>query len=90
MRCFSGALISAAIAVPLYGLTFSIARSFAAKPILAKSYIAANIGAAVRTLVVGSCSLATFIFGLSALGLIALGIKTALQPTENSPQSPSE
>lgn len=78
-RCFTGALIAGSLATLLYLLTTSIAQTFAQKPIAAKSYLAANIGAAVRTLVVGSCTMATVLFAVSALGLVALGIKTLMQ-----------
>ncbi|MEM8602328.1 MAG: DUF3082 domain-containing protein [Cyanobacteria bacterium P01_H01_bin.121] len=78
-RCLTGAAIAGSLAVLLYLLTTSIAQTFADKPIRATSYLAANIGAAVRTLVVGSCTLATVLFAVSALGLIALGIRTAFQ-----------
>ena len=81
-QCVSGSLMAGGFSFLLYLLTHSIAQSFAAKPIAAKSYVAANIGAAVRTLVVGSCTLATFLFAITALGLLALGIQTALQGRE--------
>lgn len=92
LRCFVGALISGGLGFVLYQLTAAIALSFASKPIAANSYLAANIGAAVRTLVVGSCTLATFLFGISALGLVALGIQLWFKPPQpddtasNSPQ----
>jgi hypothetical protein len=75
LRCFTGALISGAISLGVYGLTSSIAQTFAEKPVATSSYLAANIAVAVRTLVVGGCALATFVFGFSALGLVALGIQ---------------
>jgi hypothetical protein len=76
LRCLTGSLISGGLGYLLYQLTTSIATTFAAKPFIQKSYLATNIGIAVRTLVVGACSLATFIFILSAVGLLALGIQT--------------
>ncbi|MGA1284925.1 MAG: DUF3082 domain-containing protein [Prochlorothrix sp.] len=77
-QCVSGSAMAGGFAVLLYRLTQSMAQSFADKPIQAKSYLAANIGAAVRTLVVGSVTLATFLFAISALGLLALGIQTLI------------
>ncbi|MEB3164273.1 MAG: DUF3082 domain-containing protein [Prochlorothrix sp.] len=77
-QCVSGSALAGGFAVLLYRLTQSMAQSFADKPIQAKSYLAANIGAAVRTLVVGSVTLATFLFAISALGLLALGLQTLI------------
>jgi len=75
LRCFIGALISGSLAIALYSLTSSIARSFAAKPIPTGSVATANIAVAVRTLVVGMSTLGTAIFAISTLGLVALGIQ---------------
>ena len=38
-----------------------------------------NIAIAVRTLVVGGATLATFIFALAAMGLVALGIQIGIK-----------
>ena len=75
LRCFIGALISGSLAIALYSLTLSIARSFAAKPIPTGSVATANIAVAVRTLVVGMSTMGTAIFAISTLGLVALGIQ---------------
>jgi hypothetical protein len=77
-RCFTGALISGPMAYGLYLLTHSIADSFANKP-LPNGRIATNIAIAVRTLVVGMSTLATAIFAIATLGLIALGIQLLFQ-----------
>jgi len=82
-RCLTGSLISGGFGFFLYQLTFSIATTFANKPVAQKSYLATNIGIAVRTLVVGACSLATFIFVMAAVGLLLLGIQTVFRKTEN-------
>jgi Protein of unknown function (DUF3082) len=82
-RCFMGSLISGGFGFFLYQLTLSIATTFAAKPLVQKSYLATNIGIAVRTLVVGACSLATFIFSMAAVGLVLLGIQTVFRKAEN-------
>ncbi|MEB3272679.1 MAG: DUF3082 domain-containing protein [Prochlorothrix sp.] len=88
LQCISGAAMAGGFTVLSYRLTQSMAQSFAAKPILAKSYLAANIGAAVRTLVVGSVTLATFLFAISTLGLLALGVQTLIQGSQ-APKSQS-
>ncbi|MFZ9737120.1 MAG: DUF3082 domain-containing protein [Prochlorotrichaceae cyanobacterium] len=82
-RCLTGSLISGGFGFLLYQLTTSIATTFAAKPIVQKSYLATNIGIAVRTLVVGACSLATFIFIMAAVGLFLLGLQTAFRKVKN-------
>jgi hypothetical protein len=80
-QCLIGSSIAAGFGFMLYQLTASIAATFATKPGAQNSYLAANIGVAVRTLVVGACSLGTFIFILSAVGLFALGIQTLVRQT---------
>jgi hypothetical protein len=79
LRCFTGALISGVLATALYFLTTAIAQSFAAKPISSGNITAINISVAVRTLVVGMSTLATAIFGITALGLIALGMQLLIK-----------
>ncbi|HIK32732.1 MAG TPA: DUF3082 domain-containing protein [Oscillatoriales cyanobacterium M4454_W2019_049] len=79
LRSFSGAAIAGVLATGAYLLTRSIATTFAAKPIFSDNATAINISIAVRTLVVGICSLATFVFALAAIGLIAFGIQSVLQ-----------
>jgi len=81
-QCLTGSSIAGGFGFMLYQLTTSIAATFATKPLAQKSYLAANIGVAVRTLVVGACSLGTFIFILSAVGLLALGIQTLVRQTQ--------
>jgi hypothetical protein len=75
LRCFTGALISGSLAMLLYSLTASIARSFASKPLPTGNVTTTNIAVAVRTLVVGMSTLGTAIFAIAALGLVALGIQ---------------
>ena len=79
LRCFGGSLISGAIASGAYSLTRSISTTFAAKPIHSDSLTAIKISIAVRTLVVGITALAAFVFALSAVGLLALGIQRLVQ-----------
>ena len=75
LRCFLGALTSSLFSLLAYRLLVSIADSFASHPIMAKSSIAANISAAVRTLVQGIVALGAGVFGVAALGLAALGVQ---------------
>jgi hypothetical protein len=79
LRCFTGALISGAIAFLLYLLNQSIVQGLAAKPLPTANVTATNIAVAVRTLVVGLSTLATAIFAIATLGLIALGIQLLIQ-----------
>ncbi|MEP0910548.1 DUF3082 domain-containing protein [Leptolyngbya sp. GB1-A1] len=75
LRCFTGSAIAAGFAYVLYLLTQSIVSSFAAKPLSSTNMLAARIGAAVRTLVVGISTMGTGIFLIAAIGLLALGIQ---------------
>jgi hypothetical protein len=79
LRCLLGSSISAALAWGLYSLTSAIAITFATKPILSQNQIVQRIGSAVRTLVLGVASMATFIFGFVAIGLILLAIQLVIQ-----------
>lgn len=79
LRCLSGALISGGLAIPLYSLTVSIAQTFAAKPTHSNNPAVVSIASAVRTLVVGITALGTGIFGLVAIGLVALAVQILFQ-----------
>jgi hypothetical protein len=63
----------------MYSLTRSIIEVLAGIPLPTKSTVSANIAVAVRTLIVGTCTLGTAIFAIATLGLIALGIQLAIQ-----------
>lgn len=89
-RCLSGALIAGGMAIALYSLTVSIAHNFATKPLHSVNPLVINIGAAVRTLVVGVSMLATFVFGLVAIGLVALGVQVFVQQQTQQPPSDVE
>jgi len=75
LRCLSGALIAGGLAFALYSLTVAIAQTFATKPIHSDNPTVVNIASAVRTLVVGMSALGTGIFGLVAIGLVALAVQ---------------
>lgn len=80
-RCFGGFAIAAPMAYALYWMTVSIAQTLANSPIKSDSTVAANIAVLVRTLVIGMVALATGIFALVAVGLLALGIQLLLKPS---------
>lgn len=84
LRCFTGSTISGGLAYVLYLLTRSIMAAFAAKPLPLTNTLAARIGAAVRTLVVGLSTLATAIFAIAAIGLLALGIQLLFKQLRQS------
>ena len=79
LRCLSGAVIACGLAIPLYYLTGSISQSFASNPIHSKNPAVVSIGSAVRTLVLGLSTLATAVFALVAIGLVALGVQVLIQ-----------
>ena len=79
LRCFTGALISAPIAVVMYLFTSSISHTFAAKPLTASSALAIRISIMVRTLVIGMSALGTVIFAFTTVGVVALGIQLWLK-----------
>jgi hypothetical protein len=91
LRCLTGALISGGLAIALYSLMTSIAQTFATKPIHSNNPIVVNIAGAVRTLVVGITALATGVFGLVAIGLVALAIQILIQQmTKKKPGARSQ
>lgn len=75
----SGAAISFGFAIALYFLTSSIAQTFASKPLASTNPTAIRISVAVRTLVVGMSTLATTVFGVIALGLVAVSVVVLIQ-----------
>jgi len=87
LRCLSGAVISAGIAFAAYSLTAAIAQTFANKPIHSDNFTVVNIATAVRTLVVGIMALGTGIFGIVAIGLVALAIQLSIQKLTKKEES---
>lgn len=90
LRYLTGALISGGLAIALYVLTRSIAQTFAHKPLASTNPTAINISVAVRTLVVGMSTLATAIFGIVALGLVAVTFQASIQWLKNRQASSSD
>ncbi|MBD2439592.1 DUF3082 domain-containing protein [Nostoc sp. FACHB-110] len=79
LRCITGAIISSSLAYALYSLMMAIATSFASKPVHSNNELVIKITSAVRTLVVGIVALGSGIFGIVALGLVALAVQLLVQ-----------
>ena len=89
LRCFTGALIAGSIGIAAYYLMLSISHTFATHPIHSDNQIVINLGAAVRTLVVGIVALASGVFAFAATGLTALGFQLFIQSFSKKPETPS-
>jgi hypothetical protein len=87
LRCITGATISGGFAFITYSLMIAIATTFANKPTHSDNQTVINIAAAVRTLVVGIVALGAGIFGLVALGLLALSVQLFIQKLSNPKSS---
>jgi len=87
-RCFSSSLVAGGLSLLLYRLTTAIALKLAANPIQSHNPTAVNLSGAVRTLVIGLSALATGIFGIVALGLLALGVQLLWQRLSKSAEQP--
>ncbi|MGI0481183.1 DUF3082 domain-containing protein [Geminocystis sp. CENA526] len=74
-RCFTGASISGGLAVGAYLLTKSVISTYSTMPIKFNNQMAMSIASTVRTLIMGITTMATFLFLMVTVGLIALGIK---------------
>ncbi len=79
LQCLMSAIISGSIGYAVYLMTQAIATSFANKPIHSDNTFVINISAAVRSLVIGIASLASSMFAIVTLGLIALAIQLTWQ-----------
>jgi hypothetical protein len=90
INCLTGALIAGGLAIALYSLTASIAQTFAAKPLHSANPTVVNIGAAVRTLVVGVGMMATCVCGLIAIALVALAVQVFVQQLTQRSTPPSD
>jgi len=90
LRCLLGAVISGSLAIALYSLTAAIAQTFANKPIHSDNPTVINIASAVRTLVVGIAALGAGIFGVVAIGLVALAIQLLVQKITKRSAPPSD
>ena len=90
LQYLTGALISGGCAIALYLLTSSIAHAFASKPVSSTNQTAIRLTMAVRTLVVGLSTLATVLFAIIGLGLMAAAIYVSVQHLKNRAASPSD
>ncbi|MEH2376776.1 DUF3082 domain-containing protein [Nostoc sp.] len=79
LRCLTGAVISGGMGFAVYSLMIAIATNFATKPIHSINPLVVKISSAVRTLVVGVVALGSGIFGIVAIGLLALGVQLLVQ-----------
>ncbi|MEH1907839.1 MAG: DUF3082 domain-containing protein [Nostoc sp.] len=79
LRCFTGAVISGGMGFAAYSLMIATATNFATKPIHSINPLVVKISSAVRTLVVGVVALGSGIFGIVAIGLLALGVQLLIQ-----------
>ncbi|WP_138498891.1 DUF3082 domain-containing protein [Nostoc sp. PA-18-2419] len=79
LRSITGAVISAGMAFAMYSLMIAIATNFATKPIHSINPLVIKIASAVRTLVVGIVALGSGIFGIVAIGLLALTLQLLVQ-----------
>ena len=79
LRCITGSIMSGGFSFMMYSLMIAIATNFAAKPLHTDNLLTIKISSAVRTLVVGIVALGAGIFGIVALGLLALAIQLFFQ-----------
>ncbi len=86
--CAVGSVIAGTMAFGMYRMSHAIALSFAAHKIQSDNFIVQRISAAVRTLVIGMTTLGMGVFGVAAIGLLALSIQLIIQ-NNNQPTPPS-
>ena len=79
LRAFTGSLMAAVFAMLFYKMLIAVASSFAHKPVTSDNITVVNLSAAVRTLVLGSITLGTGVFAISAIGLSLLGLQMIWQ-----------
>lgn len=87
LSCITGSIVAAIMAIASYFINSSIAQYFVDRPIHSSNYLVVNITSAVRTLIIGISTLATGVFSLIALGLLALAIQVTIQQLKQ--QTPS-
>ncbi len=79
LSCFSGAAMSGTLSILCYRMMVAIATTFAAKPVVSDNTVVVNISVAVRTLVTGIVALGAGVFGITAVGLLLLGLQLLLK-----------
>lgn len=86
LRAFTGSMMAGIFAMLFYKMLIAVATSFANKPVTSDNITVINLSAAVRTLVLGSITLGTGVFAISAIGLTLLGGQMIWQRfTDQSP-----
>ncbi|GMH33511.1 hypothetical protein BSKO_01345 [Bryopsis sp. KO-2023] len=83
---FLGASIAGSLSVVLFFLTSNV-DSLVMQAELPDQYTARNIAITLRTVVRGIFYLATFVFGLNAVGLLGLGVQIVLDPSVGEPEA---
>ena len=90
LRAFTGSMMAGIFAMLFYKMLVAVATSFANKPVTSDNITVINLSAAVRTLVLGSITLGTGVFAISAIGLTLLGLQMIWQRfTSSSAETPS-
>lgn len=87
LRCWSGTMVAGGMSYVAFLLTQNVVASFASKPATGNQ-LALQIASTVRTLVMGVFTMATGVFGVIAVGLFLLGVKSLL--SDNEPPETSE
>ena len=82
LRCWSGTAVASSMSFAAFLITRKVVANFASKPPTGND-LALQIGATVRTLVMGIFTMATGVFGLIAVGLFLLGVKSLLESLKN-------
>ena len=86
-RSSLGGVIAFGLAIALYRVTGSISQGFAQKPLHSDNALVVKISIALRTLIVGLSTLATFIFAIVAVALVALAIQAVVQQLKQRPSA---
>ncbi len=86
-RCFTGGTISGLLAVAAYLLTKSVIQTYTNMPINFNNPMAVRIASTVRTLIMGITTMATFVFVMVTVGLVALGIQLIIKNQKTTPNS---
>jgi hypothetical protein len=83
----TGSIMAGTLTFGMYSLTQAIAQSFAAHPLHTTNLTVQRLSSAVRTLVIGLTTMGTGVFGLAALGLLALAIQLLIQHLKQPPST---
>ncbi|AFY40262.1 hypothetical protein Lepto7376_4133 [[Leptolyngbya] sp. PCC 7376] len=83
LRCWTGTAVAGSMSFAAYLVTRNVIINFANNPPTGNT-VAMRIAITVRTLLMGICTMATAVFGMIAIGLLLLGIKSLLAPDEET------